>query len=166
MLEPATLTVRPGVSRGLASLLIAGHLSALVVVWLTLFKWWLIWPLSMVVAVSLIDVLRVHAFRAAGRAIVRLDLEADGAVSVHFRDQPAATGRLLRSSFVSSQLAIVRVALPDRHFAVSIIIGAGSLPRQDFRRLLVWLRWRPPSSPAGGAVHVGAVPGGHDPPAG
>jgi hypothetical protein len=166
MSEPATLTVRPGVSRGLAILLIAGHLSALAVVWLTLFKWWLSWPLSMVIAVSLTDVLRVHAFRAARRAIVRVDLEAGGAVSVKFRDLPAATGRLLRSSFVSSRLAILRVALPDRHFAVSIVIGAGSLPRQDFRRLLVWLRWRPPPSTAGGAVQVGAATGGHDPPPG
>ena len=166
MLQPATLTVRPGASRGLASLLIAGHLSALAVVWLTLFKWWLLWPLSMVIAVSLVDVLKVHAFRTARRAAVRVDLETDGAVSVHFRNLPAATGRLLGSSFASSQLAILRIALPGRHFAVSIVIGAGSMPRQDFRRLLVWLRWRPPPSPSAVALRVGAVPRGDDPPPG
>jgi hypothetical protein len=144
----------------------AAHLAAVVLVWLTLHKWWLVWPVSMLIAVSLVDVLRVHAFRTAGRAIIRADLEADGAVCAHFRKLPAATGRLLGSSFVSSRLVILRIALPDRRFAVSMVVGAGSLPRQDFRRLLVWLRWRPLPSPAAGAVKVGAAPGGHDPPPG
>jgi len=166
MSQYATLTVQPGASRGLAGVLVAAHLAAVAVVWLTLSKWWLLWPLTMVIVVSLADVLAVHALRTARRAVIRVDLGADAAVSVHFRDMLPATGRLLGSSFVSFRLVVLRVALANRHFPLSIVIEVSSLPPEDFRRLRVWLRWRPLHPPASTAMQLGASMRGDNPPTG
>ena len=166
MSEYATLTVQPGASHGLAGVLVAAHLAAVAVAWLTLFKWWLLWSLTMVIVVSLVDVLAVHALRTARRAVIRVDLGADAAVSVHFRDMPPATGRLLGSSFVSFRLVVLRVALANRHFPLSIVIEAGGLPTQDYRRLRVWLRWRPLHPPTSAAMQLGASMPRDNPPGG
>ena len=166
MSEYATLTVQPGASRGLAGVLVAAHLAAVAVAWLTLSKWWLLWPLTMVIVVSLVDVLAVHALRTARRAVIRVDLGADAAVSVHFRDMLPTNGRLLGSSFVSFRLVVLRVALVNRHFPLSIVIEASSLPPEDFRRLRVWLRWRPLHPPTSTAMQLGASMRRDNPPTG
>ena len=166
MSQYATLTVQPGASRSLAGVLVAAHLAAVAVVWLTLSKWWLLWPLTMVIVVSLADVLAVHALRTARRAVIRVDLGADAAVSLHFRNMLPATGHLLGSSFVSSRLVVLRVALANRHRPLSIVIAAGSLPPQDFRRLRVWLRWRPLHPPTSAAMQLGASMRTDNPPPG
>ena len=166
MSQYATLTVQPGASRSLAGVLVAAHLAAVAVVWLILSKWWLLWPLTMVIVVSLADVLAVHALRTARRAVIRVDLGDDAAVSVHFRDMLPATGRLLGSSFVSFRLVVLRVALANRHFPLSIVIEVSSLPPEDFRRLRVWLRWRPLHPPTSTAMQLGASMRRDNPPTG
>ena len=166
MSEYSTLTVQPRASRGLAGVLVAAHLAAIAVAWLTLSKWWLLWPLTMVIVMSLVDVLAVHALRTARRAVIRVDLAADAIVSVHFRNILPSTGRLLGSSFVSFRLVVLRVALANRHLPLSIVIEAGSLPPHDFRRLRVWLRWRPLHPPTHAAMQLGASMRRDNPPAG
>ena len=141
--EDSTLSVLLGPSRRLAGLFAGAHLAAAAVAWLSLSKWWLSCAVSTVIAASLADCLRVYALRTSRRAATRVTVEADGSVSVAFRQTPAAVGRLLGSSFVSSMLIILRVRTHGRWAALPILIAPDSLEPEEFRRLLVWLRWRP-----------------------
>jgi len=97
-----------------------------------------IWAL---VLASLVGTL-ARAFLLTPYQAVSLELSEDGHVSWKNRDGEWREGRLGASQFVSPALAVVEMR-DDKDHARRLVLMADSLPPEDFRRLRVWLRWRP-----------------------
>lgn len=154
--DSATLALRPGASRALALLLIAGHTAAALLLWLSFPVWWWSAAASVVLGASLTLGLRRHALRSSPAAAVGLALAPEGVVDVQRRDGAHLQGRLLASSFVSPALVILILAVRRWRPPLAVLVPADSVPRDDHRRLRVWLRWR-------GAERVGQPASGSRP---
>ena len=126
-----------------AWLLGAAHGGAGLLCWLVPIEWWLALGLSTGAAVSFVISLRRHALRIGGTAIIGIELTAAGAVTVQDGAGHWSPVEVGNSSFVSPALAVLNLHAPGARWTRSLVIPAGSLPAEEFRRLRVWLRWRP-----------------------
>ena len=132
------LDLRP--SRWLIGILAVAHFLALAAASVGLDGWlrYGVWALLLI---SLGRSLTQALLRTPNQA-VSLELREDGRASWKNRDGSWREGRLGETHFVSAALAIV--GLQDaRGRRTRVVLMPDSVPSEDFRRLRVWLRWRP-----------------------
>jgi toxin CptA len=101
--------------------------------------------ITVVVAVSLVYLLARDAALHAAHAIVGLEIEDGGRVSYWTRSGRRVECEVLDSSYVSPRLTIVLLRERGRAGTRKLILLPDSMNPQDFRRLRVWLRWKPGS---------------------
>lgn len=140
--DSATLALRPGASPALALLLIAGHAAAALLLWLSFPVWWWSGAASVGLVASLTLGLRRHALRSSPAAAVGVALAPEGVVDLQRRDGVHLQGRLLASSFVSPALVILILAVRRWRPPLAVLVPADAVPRDEHRRLRVWLLWR------------------------
>ena len=135
-----------GPSSYLAAILLAGHVSVAALLWWLDFS-----PFWKIVAWSLLLASLVHeermAWRIGGNAVLALRIARDGALHLHIRKDGWREGELLGSSYVSSVLTVINVRLPGERRMRSVVLLSDSIQGDDYRRLRVWLRWRPRVEP-------------------
>jgi len=141
------LRVRLGPSRWLAAAVLAGHAAALAAAAAALPV-----PAAGIVAAGLALSAVEHVRRALLRsplAIAEFELEADGRVAVAEPAGHWAAARVLDAAVPAPWLAVVvlRDALDRRRTA---IVLPDAVEADAFRRLRVWLRWRPPPAAVAG----------------
>jgi toxin CptA len=130
----------------------AGHTAALVLSWVPPIAWWLSLGLSLGVLASLVLSLNYHAWRSAQAALTGLELRPDGSAAVEDRQGRWSEVRIRGSSFVSPALVILNLTVAGARLRRSLVVAPDALTADEFRRMRVWLRWRP--APAGpGAAH-------------
>jgi toxin CptA len=144
----AALSVRVGPSRRLGWLLLGAHAAAVVLSWVPPIAWWLSLGLSAGVLASLPFSLRYHASRTALGALTGIVLRPDGSAAVGNRRGRWSEVRILGSSFVSPTLTILNLAVTGVPLPRSLVVAPDALTPEEYRRLRVWLRWRPaPAEP-------------------
>jgi toxin CptA len=136
------LHLRP--SRQLSWLLGAAHAAAMGVSWAAPLAWWLSLGLSLAVLASLGLSLRRALAPPRG-----LELRPDGSAALQDRRDRWTEVRILGSSFVSPALTVLNLAAAGTRLQRVVVIAPDALPADEFRRLRVWLRWRP--APGDGA---------------
>ena len=140
------LRVELGPSRWLAAAVVLAHAAALAAAVAGLPA-----PSAAIVAAGLLLSAFEHVRRALQRsplAVAGLELDARGGVAVADPANEWAPARLLDAAVPAHWLAVVRLrdAAGRRRTAVVLPDAVGEEP---FRRLRVWLKWRPPG-PQGG----------------
>jgi len=140
------LRVQLGPSRRLAATVIVAHAAALAGAVAGLPA-----PAAAIVAAGLAASAVEHVRRALHRsslAVAALELDAGGGVAVAGPGGDWSPARLVDAAVPLPWLAVVslRDALGRRRTAVVL---PDSLAPEPFRRLRVWLRWRPPGPVAG-----------------
>jgi hypothetical protein len=136
--ETLRIDLRP--SRLLAVALMLVHGLALYAFWISLPGWPAVLA-GVVVLVSLAGTL-ARARQRIGRSVVSLEMAKDGRASWKDRRGAWHQGILGESHFVSVFLVVVDLRPLDGG-ATRVILLADSVAPDDFRRLRVWLRWRP-----------------------
>ncbi len=99
---------------------------------------------------SLAQAIMGHVWRRGGTAIVALRFAASGEVRALTRDGTELACRVRADSLVHPVIVVLR--LEGGRGARTVLVDAGSVGREDFRRLRVMLRWgrgRPPAAGAG-----------------
>jgi len=136
----AVLRLELKASRLLAGALVLMHTLALVAAWLSLAGWarYATWTVILASLWRVLALLRTAA--------ISLELHEDGRASWRNRDGGWHVGRLGKSQFVSTPLAVVELELAGQRSSW-VVVMPDSLSAEDFRRLRVWLRWRPRPEP-------------------
>jgi toxin CptA len=139
------LRVELGPSRWLAATVIVAHAGALAAA-----VGGLPAPAAAIVAAGLAASVVEHVRRALHRsplAVAGLELDAGGGVAVAGPGSEWSSARLVDAAVPAPWLAVVslRDGLGRRRTAVVL---PDSLAPEAFRRLRVWLRWRPPGASA------------------
>jgi len=134
------LRVQLGPSRWLAATVIVAHAAALAAAIAGLPP-----PAAAIVAAGLAASAIEHARRALQRsplAIAELEFDAGGGVAVAGPANDWSPARLTDAAVPVPWLAVVRLrdALGRRR---TVIVLPDTLPSEPFRRLRVWLKWRP-----------------------
>ena len=75
--------------------------------------------------------------------MLALRIGRDGVLRLHIRKDGWREGELLGSSYVSSFLTVINVRLPGERRMRSVVLLPDTIGAEDYRRLRVWLRWRP-----------------------
>ena len=140
-----TLEVRLRPSRTLAAAILIAHLAALgaAVIGLPAVA-------AGVVAAGLVLSATEHVRRALLRAplaIVALAFSADGGVAVAGPDGDWCSASLRRVAVPAAWLAVVAIR-DGRGRRRATVVLPDALDREAFRRLRIWLRWRPAVPPA------------------
>jgi len=132
------LDIRP--SRRLLAALAVGHSLALLATFIGLDGW----PRYATCALLLASLGRslAQALLRTPKQAVSLELREDGGASWKIRDGRWNEGRLGESHFVSVALAVVDLKDPQGR-SNRVLLMHDSVAPEDFRRLRVWLRWRP-----------------------
>jgi hypothetical protein len=147
------LRVRLGPSRWLAATVIVAHAIAVAAAAASLPA-----PAAAIVAAGLLASAIEHVRRALHRsplAVAELELGAGGGVAVAGPASDWLPARLVDAAVPASWVAVVglRDALGRRRTAVVL---PDAIEPEPFRRLRVWLRWRPPAA-------AGGEPGNNNP---
>jgi len=106
------------------------------------------WAIRLVVwlalGLSLAYALTLHALRTAPRAVVALELDADGNLALQTQADPNWQSYTLRSSFVHPWVTLLRVR-PDgrRSGTQTLLIAADAAEPEAFRRLRARLAFGP-----------------------
>jgi hypothetical protein len=131
-----------GPSRLLALALVAVHGAAAGVLGLVSPSpsWWV--PAGGLIGISLAWLLLKDALLRAPGSIVALELRGDGAITAVTRDGGREECFLLRSTYVSPQVTVVRLRLRGRGRARSLIVLRDNVDPGQFRRLRTWLKWK------------------------
>ncbi len=131
-----------GPSRYLAAILTVGHLSvAALLLFLDFSPAWKI-PALALLLVSLIYELRV-ALRFGVHAVTAFRVAKDGAISIRSQSGEWRGCAVLDSSYVTAFLTVVNLRATGERRVRSVIILPDCMAADDYRRLRVWLRWRP-----------------------
>ena len=136
--KPLQATLLP--SRLLAALLTAMHLLALLPLLLAPLDTALRLALSLALVFSLLYYGYRYGLRQVG-AVDGLHLAADGTFSVHLLQGDWQPAEVRGSSFVQPWLTVLHLGLAGRRGGLALVLLPDMLPREDFRRLRVWLRW-------------------------
>lgn len=137
--KPLQATLLP--SRLLAALLTAMHLLAVLPVVLVPLDAVLRLMLALALVCSLLYYGYRHGLPQSGAAVDGLHLAADGTFSVHLRQGDWQPVEVRGSSFVQPWLTVLHLDLAGRRRCLALVVLPDMLPREDFRRLRVWLRW-------------------------
>lgn len=132
----------------LAGILCLGHCSVAALLW-----WLDLAPVLrasawLILLGSLFYELRL-ALRLGGNAVTALRIETDGVLRLHTARRGWVAGELLGSSYVTSFLSVINLRVADERRMRSVVLLPDSIGRDEYRRLRVWLRWRPPVSAVG-----------------
>jgi len=138
--QPECILLRFGESRGLALARRVTFWSAFGAV--VLAPAHPLWRLSLAL---LLLVLGRHTSKKDAKG--RLRLWGDGAVKV-FEQRAPADYRRDTGGWVSRWFSVVPLVDPVRHQRRHVIICAANNPAREYRRLLGWMRWRPPGGSA------------------
>lgn len=131
----------------LAAILVLGHGGvAAIVLWLEISFAWRIALIALLI-VSLIHELRTTALRLGANAVNTLRIAADNTFSVQTRRGDWRTCEVLGSTYVTAFLTVLNLRLAGQRRMRSVVLMSDSMAADDFRRLRVWLRWRPPVKP-------------------
>jgi hypothetical protein len=151
LIGPLHLDLKP--SLRLAGLLLLVHVLALAVTWVSLAGWAQVLVGSGILLSG--SGCLAEVLHRSSRAVVSLELREDGCASWRDRDGGWHEGRLGSDHFVSAALVVVKLDQTGRSRKWLVITG-DSAPRQGFRRLRVWLRWRRELGSAGRSTRARA----------
>jgi hypothetical protein len=140
-LADEALTLKPGRSVQLASLLVIAHVLAAAAAWIALPTWWWSALLCVAISASLFVSLTRHALRTAAEAVVEIVLCRDASARFTLRDGRIVEGRVHASSFVAASLVIITLVAQPHQRRVSAVVASDALAPEAFRRQRMWLRW-------------------------
>lgn len=130
-----------GASRYLSAILLVGHLCIMaLVLYLDLSAVWKTAVLAVLLC-SLLFELRM-ALRLGSKAVVKR-IAAGETLQFALRDGQWHEGEVLGSTTVTSFLTVINLRVGSQRGIRSIVILPDSMAADDYRRLRVWLRWRP-----------------------
>ena len=130
-------------SRRLAAILAIGHGAVTVpVLLLDIPPSWKIAICALLVA-SLVYELRSSALRLSAAAFVVLRISSDNVLSGQMRNGEWRDYEVLGSTYVTSALTVMILRAAGARRARSVVLLPDSMAADEFRRLRVWLRWRP-----------------------
>jgi toxin CptA len=126
----------------LAAILVVAHALGVAALWSSDVSLPIKALVSLLVVASLVFHVRRDAMLRARNSVTGVLLKDDGSVEVTFADGTTAVGMRMRGSFVHPWFTSI-VWRPDgARLSRIIAVWADSLPRDQFRELRVWLRWR------------------------
>ena len=127
----------------LALILILGHcgVAALVLV-LELASPWKIAAIALVAA-SLVYELWMRVLQHGPNAVVALRIAVDNVLSLRTRRGECLDCEVLGSTYVTSFLTVLILRPAGWRRVCSVVILPDAMAADDYRRLRVWLRWRP-----------------------
>ena len=135
-----------GTSRILATILLMGHIAvAVTLVWVDIavvFRMLIV----AILLVSLVYELRSAALRLGAEAVMKLRIDRDNTLSVQLRSGVWYPCEVLGSTCVTSSLTVLNLRWGGRRRIRSVTILPDTMAADDYRRLRVWLRWRPAAS--------------------
>ena len=134
------ITFKP--SRWLAVYLGVGHIFAIVCLFLVPLPFSLRFLLVGAVLLNLAHALSHQVWHVWPGSIISLQFEHDGMVFFECRNGKIVEAKVLASSFVAPYLTIIVLKTNKAWFARSVVLLPDMLPRELFRRLRVWLKWR------------------------
>ncbi len=131
-----------GPSRYLAAILLAGHVSVAAV--LLVVDLSLLWKSAALVflLVSLAYELRM-AWRVGANAVTGFRVSIDGTPGIFTRRDGWRDCEVLGSTYVTAFLTVVNLRASGGRRIRSVVILPDCMVADDYRRLRVWLRWRP-----------------------
>jgi toxin CptA len=131
----------------LAAILAAGHCGvAALILLLDIAPAWQAAIVALLVA-SLVYELRMTALRLGANAVIALRISSDNAFSVQRRRGEWRECEVLGSTYVTAFLTVLNFRVSGARRVRSVVLMSDSMAADDFRRLRVWLRWRPQTKP-------------------
>lgn len=143
-----TLHIGLGPSRRLTAGLVAMHVFAGAMLWLSLPSLWLVLPAMPALAGSLAFYLRRECLRLSPAAVVSVSLYPDCRCEFQTRDGEWHEAALLGTSFVAPYLTVLNLkpldGRPARHMGhmVHVVMVQDNVDAEYFRKLRVLLKWR------------------------
>lgn len=98
-------------------------------------------PGILLLAVSCVRAVRIHAWHEGPGAVRRLDVDLSGRIAVACASGSPRSGRIAPGSFVAPWLVVLYWKPDGARFARSIVLLPDMAGEQDLRRLRVLLRW-------------------------
>jgi toxin CptA len=135
------LNVQLKASRQLAGLLCAAHAVAAIVLLIVPLALALRLGLVIALAVSLRHSLRLHAWRVAPHACVRVSVQRDGNARLELLSGEILTGRVLGSSRIGPLLTVINIRHDHDGRRTSVVLLPDSAHADELRALRVWLRF-------------------------
>jgi toxin CptA len=147
--QPASVAGEYRIARSLqlAAILTAGHCGVIaLILLLEIAPAWQTVIVALLVA-SLVYELRTTALRLGATAVIALRISSDHAFSVQTRRGGWHECEVLGSTYVTAFLTVLILRLSGARRVRSVVLMSDSMAAEDFRRLRVWLRWRPQANP-------------------
>ena len=143
LLRKAEYRIAP--SWRLAAILISGHGGVAVLVLPLDIS--MVWKLAIfaVLVASLVYELRATALRLSAKAFVALRVSPDNVFSARMRGGEWREYEVLGSTYVTSALTVLILRASGARRVRSVVLLPDSMAADEFRRLRMWLRWRPQS---------------------
>jgi toxin CptA len=79
--------------------------------------------------------------------VIALRISSDNAFSVQTRRGEWRECEVLGSTYVTAFLTVLNFRVSGARRVRSVVLMSDSMAADDFRRLRVWLRWRPQTKP-------------------
>ncbi len=131
----------------LAVILAMGHIGvAALVLFVEIAPVWRVAALVLLLASWIYEV-RVAALLRAADAVIALKIAPDNTLSLRLRSGEWHDCEVLGSTCVTAGLTVLNLRQAGRRRLRSVVLLPDSMPADDYRRLRVWLRWRPSLKP-------------------
>ncbi len=131
----------------LAAILAAGHIGvAALILILEISVVWRVVVLVVLLASWIYEV-RMAALLRAADAVIALKITPDNALSIQLRNSAWHDCEVLGSTCVTAGLTVINLRQAGRRRLRNVVLLPDSMPPDDYRRLRVWLRWRPSLKP-------------------
>lgn len=137
-----TLHIGLGLSKRLTAGLIAMHVFAGAMLWMSLLPMWLILPTLSLLAGSLAFYLRRECLRLSPAAIVSVSLYPDCRCEFQTQDGEWHEAALLGTSFVAPYLTVLNLKPTDGRPSRHVVMLPDNVDAEYFRKLRVLLKWR------------------------
>jgi toxin CptA len=142
-LANATGEYRVAPSRRLAAILAIGHCAVAALVFMLDFSpAWRAAILAALIA-SLVFELRTTALRLSRNSVIAIRISADNVLSAKTRVGEWRDCEVLGSTYVTAALTVLMLKTGAERGTRSVVLMPDSMTADDFRRLRMWLRWRP-----------------------
>lgn len=120
-------------------LLLSIIVTSLVMTLLLPFPAWARWPLLVLLSLYSISLMRHYALLTAPDAVLGLNKLDQSRWQIRTR-QGVYEGNLLKDSLASQLVSVLRFRVAGKRAPVTCVIWCNSLPRDDYRRMLVLLK--------------------------
>lgn len=141
MHAPPTLALELHASPRLAVAILGGHLLAVAGLVLARPPSWLSAISGCLLLWSAIRGLRHHALLWAAGSVFRLQARPDGSIECLTRDGEWQKLRLMPDSSLFPLFALLCLKPEEGGHRRHLVIFSDALPKEDWRRLCIWLRW-------------------------